>query len=153
MSNLEQLQNEACEKADWYLQQILSQYARIKDAEKEEAERINGASEKEYNVGGFWSGFTLKDTYANRPDTLAQVQQRRDKLEMHIKDFQDFLKQELKNAVQTAFKETSVEEKNMAFEITPFIAKYGVKRVEDYRVGFNEALSDTKIKQTEFLNN
>tara|TARA_R110000868_G_C10925066_1_gene765954 strand:+ start:534 stop:842 length:309 start_codon:yes stop_codon:yes gene_type:complete len=69
-------------------------------------------------------------------------------------DYKDKLlntvKQEIKNAITEAFKETSVERKDER-PLDPFtnepVETYG------YEETYNSALSDTKIKQNEFINN
>lgn len=76
----------------------------------------------------------------------------------------DFIAEEIKNAIQTAFRETSVEEEEQkpCHEINLTRPKYwcdsckndtGKCEFVELSNKRNEALSDTKIKQNEFLNN
>lgn len=79
------------ERFAYLLGQLLLQQNWIVEAKKEEEIRMRGPEKKEYNIGGFWSGYKLIDTFANRPDTLAQYQQRQDKLQMHYDGLINFI--------------------------------------------------------------
>ncbi len=62
----------------------------------------------------------------------------------------DFLKSEIKNAIQTFIKETSIEERKYESRNSQYGFSFGENQKT---IGFNKALSEINNKQNQFLNN